>query len=128
MTTVMIRETIDVREYPDMAGEYLRSVFFDQGPMSNRTLFGCYSTFELRPGIVQLPSEPVEDAGECAPSGLEWTCAWEPMDNIKMRYWWDGDGTLEFLFPDGTILHNGDCKKDYVWEVLDGSYDYRSVR
>ena len=38
---------------------------------------------------------------------------------LKINYnWilWDGDGTLEFHFTDGSRLVNDDCKKDYTWE------------
>jgi hypothetical protein len=36
-----------------------------------------------------------------------------------MKYYWDGDGQLEFHFPDGSILMNTDCKKDYRWEYYE---------
>ena len=114
MTTITISDVFDVEEYPDTAGEYLRSVFFDQGPLNNRTALGCYSTFELRHGIETLPDEPVHTGYNF---DLNWRCFRDPVTGVKMRYYWDGDGVLQFTFPDGLVLYNNDCKKTYCWEV-----------
>lgn len=113
MTQITISDTFDVEEYPDTAGEYLRSVFFDQGPLHSRTALGCYSTFELRDGIEPLPDH-LQRSGDWP---ITWRRARQPETGIVMRYYWDGDGVLEFLFPDGTRLVNRDCGKTYGWEA-----------
>lgn len=101
-------------EHTDELGEALRNEFFNQDDGN----YGCYSTFELRDGIEELPSEIVDnDWGD-----YEIKCSvFSKTINDKkviMKYWWDGDGTLEFHFEDGSYLYNGDCKKDYVWEYV----------
>lgn len=88
-------------------GELLRDLFFDQ----NRG-YGCYSTFDLRGGILTLP--PVQNGEE------RWTLAMymDPELKVTMGYWWDGDGSLAFLIqtPESThLLYNSDCKKSSYW-------------
>ena len=117
MTTITISDVFDVEEYPDTAGEYLRSVFFDQGPLNNHTALGCYSTFVLRPSIEELPDEPLSERCRDPDYPMSWTCARDPETRVVMRYYWDGDGVLQFTFPDGLVLYNNDCKKTYCWEV-----------
>ena len=104
-----MRITIDLDSFssPDLVGEVLRDRFFLQD--QSQHLYGCYSTFKLRQEVQSLPPEPVEDD----PS-MVWTRA--ERDGILMRYYWDGDGTLEFVFPDGARVRNTDCKKDHAWE------------
>jgi hypothetical protein len=88
----------------DFCGEALRYLFFsDEG-------FGCYDNFELRKGVKSLPEEYNEDE-EAA-----FTCA--ELNGIKMKYHWDGDGTLLFELPDDIMLYNSDCKKSNVWELM----------
>lgn len=98
--------------HPDELGEALRNEFFNQDTGN----FGCYSTFELRDGIEELPQELFDhDWGDYK---IKINVFRKIIDRKKviMKYWWDGDGTLEFHFEDGSYLYNGDCKKDYVWE------------
>jgi len=98
---------------PNELGESLRNAFFNQ----NENNFGCYSTFELREDVEELPEEIVELSFYNTYT-VPVRCFSKLVDNKKviMKYWWDGDGTLEFHFEDGSYLYNGDCKKDYVWE------------
>jgi hypothetical protein len=84
-------------------------MFFNQ----STGLYGCYSTFELNDDVEEMPPEPV--GGEWN-DGLSWTRA--RLDAIEMRWYWDGDGVLEFRLPDGSWLSNTDCKKDYIWEYM----------
>lgn len=104
--------TIDTeRDSPNVIGEFLRGKFWDQSPNKHyphgRT--GCYSSFDYNADVEPLWLEKEEDGWNY----IEWNCArW---DDVKCRWYWDGDGTIEFLFPDGTVLENTDCKKDYGW-------------
>ena len=107
------------KDNPNMIGELLRNEFFKEeyetylGKKYRKT--GCYSTFNLAEGVEELPGEPVDPN---YPADGTYTVSQKIIDGKKivMKYWWDGDGTLEFHFEDGSLLCNGDCKKDYVWE------------
>lgn len=90
----------------DLLGECLRALFFDQTKG-----FGCYSSFELKPYVTTLPNEPVEDD----PVEFHYTVA--KVHDIKMRYFWDGDGYLEFILPNGKVIFNSDCKCDHGWKI-----------
>lgn len=96
---------------PDVVGEYLRDIFFDQDKG-----YGCYSTFEFRQGVKSLPDEDLVYRDGWMDDRTKWTCA--EYGGIKMRYFWDGDGTLEFHLPDGRIYQNTDCKKARYWELV----------
>jgi len=43
---------------------------------------------------------------------------------IECRYFWDGDGTLIFILPEGKYLINTDCKKDHDWRCVDSPEDF----
>lgn len=90
---------------PNEIGEILRSEFFTDAEKDG---FGCYENFNLQPLVKELPDEIMDED--------KWTCATHL--NIKMMYHWDGDGTLIFVFADGSCLVNTDCKKDYNWEYF----------
>lgn len=104
---------------PDMVGELLRQEFFKEeyetylGKKYRKT--GCYSTFNLAEGVEELPDEPVDPN---YPSDGTYHVSKKIVDGrvVIMKYWWDGDGTLEFHFEDGSLLCNNDCKKDHDWE------------
>lgn len=102
---------------PDHIGEWLRDMFFNQSPeMPHRShsKTGCYSTFELNADVRELPNESESRWG----NNHEYTCAekdFPEVGTIKMRYYWDGDGYLEFLFTDGYTIYNTDCKCSYGW-------------
>ena len=106
-------------DQPNALGEALREVFFDMSDGS----FGCYSTFDLAEGVVPLPESPVCEGhaehtdDECWEGSRMWTRAEKDFSEgrVEMRYYWDGYGVLEFIFGDGTILANGDCKKSHYW-------------
>jgi len=100
---------------PNTIGEYFRDQFFKQ-EINGKYFKGCYSTFELQDSVVKLPDEIVD---KDYPEDSEvYTCAQKIIDNQKivMKYYWDGDGILEFHFEDGSYLENDDCKKDYIWK------------
>lgn len=100
--------TLDTDNYPEFFGEYLRNEFFDQSKG-----FGCYSTFETRSGVIRLSDQydPEEE--------ITWQCFRKTINDVDvdMKYYWDGDGTLCFNFPDGSGLFNNDCKKSSTWEA-----------
>ena len=65
--------------------------------------------------------EKIEDEGRVFNEFAEnedlleiWTRA--ELNGVIMEYFWDGDGFLQFIFPDGSILSNNDCKKSNRWE------------
>lgn len=101
---------------PNLTGETLREITFDQNLRKGTR--GCYSTFDVREGceklndeVVYLPSDPLEN------EDFYWTRYrfWLGAYAVVMRWYWDGDGTLEFIFPDNSVLFNDDCKCDYTW-------------
>lgn len=135
--------SIDARDNPNLVGEHLRHLFFDQNRVGPNYTLGCYSTFKLRENVVELPKQPVP----------EWDCENEPNAflkcdetcenfftcaeifnckkfqisnnrSIKMLYYWDHDGFLSFVLPDGSYLYNSDCKKDYCWKLVDNFESY----
>ena len=94
-------------------GEFLRSKFFNQ-----TNGLGCYSSFILNENVVELPDEDFNGLlWSENPKGMKgediYHCAvW---NGIKMRYYWDGDGYLEFIIDDNTRIYNDDCKKTDRW-------------
>lgn len=90
---------------PNVIGEILRDKFFKQDRENGK--LGCYSTFELREDVKQLPDENNYD------EGINVTVS--KLDDVIMKYYWCGDGTLQFFFDDGQILSNYDAKKTYNW-------------
>lgn len=136
-------------ESPDAVGELLRSVFFDEKMVGSRfggnlRETGCYTTFDWRKDVEELPPLVVRgEMGGKAPShALKWTrgkkkfCTGQSLsrlnpkedsvlyEEVECRWFWDGDGTLVFLFPDGSCLVNEDCKKDHGWEYLEEPPEY----
>jgi hypothetical protein len=105
--------SIDIENNPDAVGEFLRNEFFDQSKGER----GCYSTFEIRPDVIKLKDEPVEDCGDEFTYQVYKKIVQER--NVLMKYYWDGDGTLEFHFTDRSMLINTDCKKDYTWDYIE---------
>jgi len=99
---------------PDVAGELLRELFFDQ---SKKNTLGCYNTFELKEGLTTY-QEDMDDE--------KWTVCIQHFDDLSifMKYHWDGDGTLLFEhYPeldgdDDWGLINDDCKKTGNWEFI----------
>lgn len=129
---------IDARDNPNLVGEHLRHLFFDQNRIGPNYTLGCYSTFKLRENVVELPKQPVPEWGIASYDAEKpivvnddscenrFTCAeLETLGGkIKMLYYWDGDGFLSFILPDGSYLYNSDCKKDYRWELVDSFESY----
>jgi len=95
---------------PNVIGEHLRDEFFD----GER---GCYYTFDLKNDVTELPNELVDSEDD----SLEYNVSQKNInnENIVMKYYWDGDGCLEFHWSDGTVLINTDCKKDHGWRFTD---------
>lgn len=100
-------------DHPNELGEALRNEFFNQDSGG----FGCYSTFEVRPGVLFSGIYPTFMDREISVETRVYTKKVSGIE-VTMQFWWDGDGTLEFHFPDGSYLYNGDCKKDYVWQYI----------
>lgn len=98
--------SIDPRKHPNHCGELLRGLFFAE-------TVGGYTCCEWDKNVKPLPKEKVEFDDD-----LVYTCGQLTIDNhlVKCRWYWDGDGTLQFFFEDGSVLQNTDCKKDYVWK------------
>jgi len=96
---------IDVANNPDLAGELLRNAFFDQSEGR-----GCYVSFKLRDNVKELPSKIIDGIN------FHYACAEFDGKEITMEYWWDGDGSLSFIFEDGCAIQNNDCKKTYNWK------------
>ena len=110
---------------PDAVGELLRYTFFKADREKGEV--GCYMTFDWREGVEPLADLTVTDRWD---DTTVWTRArmrvqhiddhGQPTESqIECRYYWDGDGTLLFLLPDGRCLVNYDCKKDHNWEVAE---------
>ena len=124
----MFKLEVDVHSLPaDVVGEMCRALFW---PPKKEFDFGCYSNFEYGEDVVAFPTvlesaetdlKDNEDFGSM--HDIVWNRAkWKGL--IECRWFWDGDGTLIFIFPDGSSLENSDCKKDYGWyfhhdEVVD---------
>jgi hypothetical protein len=109
---------IDPEKDADAVGEHLRGFFFDQTEGQ-----GCYESFKLNEGVSLLDPQILQEE--------TWTCASLVYrgnticgERIKMMYHWDGDGTLIFIFNDGSGIYNNDCKKDHTWRYLHNCADY----
>lgn len=104
---------IKPQDHPNELGEILRKKFFKKE-------LGCYSCFSLREDVIEYPNYIDAD-------GNSWTCAKLRVTGnevVEMRYFWDGDGTLAFLFQDGRHIENIDCKKTHGWVYYEGNFDY----
>lgn len=102
---------VDSNEDPNQVGELLRRKFFVGDGL------GCYSTFTYASNVEDCGQYTTQDNNKVSVAR---------MDGIEMRWFWDGDGVLGFLFEDGSCILNYDCKKDYRWEPGDVS-DFRST-
>jgi hypothetical protein len=128
--------SIDAKDNPNLVGEHLRHLFFDQNRIGPDYTLGCYSTFKLRENVVELPKQPVPEwdinFGDGAKLKCDETCensfACAELETlggkIKMLYHWSHDGFLSFVLPDGSCLYNSDCKKDYCWKLVDSFEEY----
>jgi|688.fasta_scaffold04876_39 hypothetical protein len=103
---------IDVNdiEDPNLLGESLRDLFF--GTEKGR---GCYENFEVEPGVEYLGEE--RDPTDYTDPEYAVVYKTYQFENIKMMYYWDGDGTLIFILGDRTLMNN-DCKKNYIWDFV----------
>lgn len=109
---------IDAKNNPDMLGELLRQEFFKEEYEVSLGIryrkLGCYSTFEIAEGVVQSEDEPLDEE---FPEEGHYHVFEKFIDGqlVTMKYYWDGDGELDFYFDDG-MLCNDDCKKTYGWK------------
>lgn len=111
------------QDSPNALGEMLRSKFW---PPKKPFEYGCYSNFTYAPYVRELPirREKIADAytdpvyGYFDEEWVEWNRAF--WDDFVCEWYWDGDGTLRFILPDGTRIINTDCKTDYKWEWENG--------
>jgi hypothetical protein len=106
---------------PDLLGETLRDEFFKQELKHTRygdyRQLGCYDTFELKDDVTPLPDELLDEE---YPEDGSYHVFKKMVDGqeIIMKYFWDGDGELEFFFKGG-MISNDDCKKTYGWTFYD---------
>lgn len=108
---------LDPNSYPDIVGELLRDQFFE-----SKLGYGCYSTFVTRSDVIQLPDEDIDPDPDdyYIDNEIHYKVFEKTIDDsqVIMKYYWDGDGTLEFHFSDGSSLYNDDCKKANNWEYF----------
>jgi len=105
---------------PVAVGEFLRSKFWPVvKDKYGYPSLGCYTTFDWGPEVKSLPDR-IEEYNDNFFDGEDnlvkeaWTRG--EWNGIICEYFWDGDGMLRFIFPDGTSIFNSDCKKSYTWE------------
>lgn len=100
-------------------GEALRHYVFVDKDEYGHWVHGCYSTFETRPGFVEIdpdkyPALKSLIGYEDDPSIKKY--AFED-DKVVCMWLWDGDGTLlVYIKGEKTVLVNTDCKSVYEWE------------
>jgi hypothetical protein len=105
-------------------GEVLRGLVFNQKLVKSRYgnyyLTGCYSTFEVNAGFVEIDPHKYPALYEPFAPGDETTVTAYESPEIVAMWYWDGDGDLLiWIKGEKTAVENGDCKKDYVWEEVD---------
>jgi hypothetical protein len=110
---------------PNVLGEYFRELFFKQDRThSTKPTLGCYNTFDLKNNVQPLDDELLDpqypqDGKYSVYSTLFYSPGHNRSIKVIMKYYWGGDGTLEFHFKDinaECYLLNTDCKKTNVWE------------
>lgn len=126
---------IDPELNPDAVGEYLRSSFFDEKIIEKKWYgrsnyipaireTGCYTTFAWQKDVEELPETCIHSASDLEEypefANDKWTRGQKLFHGkyVECRYHWDGDGTLQFVLPSGSILTNDDCKKDHGWDYV----------
>lgn len=125
----MIVDTLKLINNPDVLGELLRDLAFKPVRRKDNTLeLGCYNHFEVKDEWKAFKLSNVEDKIQkvmCDELGFDvlesqsFTIYSHSAENIFMTYFWDGDGTLLFILPNGTVCSNQDCKKNYNWSVYE---------
>lgn len=104
-----------ITDNPDTVGEFCRDRFFNQSDGK----LGCYSTFDLRSSVYSLPKVKDVDGLVWHRAALKDLCNEQHGELTIMEYMWDGDGCLRFIFSNGAILENTDCKHTNGWEWVD---------
>src|SRR5688572_18211850 len=104
---------------PIAVGGALLGKFWDESPTPVHPWGrrGCYSSFEYLPEVQELPDEIETWKSTWGGAEYEEKITWHSAkwNEIVCRWYWDGDGYVEFIFPDGSVLHNGDIKNDDDW-------------
>ena len=114
---------IDLDDLPvDEKGEALRAYVFNQH-QGKHWLRGCYTTFDVNDGFVEIDPNKYPKILEIAKPGFSeyplHITAYEN-DLVVAMWWWDGDGDLTFWIKgEKYALNNSDCKKDYIWEEVE---------
>jgi hypothetical protein len=107
----------------DLAGELLRDLFFDQ-----KGELGCYSTFDLKKGVVDAGRTPIQMVGPDEKIEDDNYYFYNKFvhfnTGIEMRYFWNGDGELIFILPNQTVFANTDCKKTHDWKKYKNWQDF----
>lgn len=120
----MFKLEVDLHSLPaDVVGELCRALFWPKE-------YGCYSNFDYGEDVIVYPSEI--ELMETDPNGygpmmdITWNRAkWKGI--ITCMWFWEGDGHLEFIFPDGSAVVNSDCKKDHGWEWNHDDLNYDKI-
>jgi hypothetical protein len=103
---------------PNLLGEALRDEFFVQEEKQTKfgkyRQLGCYDTFEIKDDVTPLPDELLDND---YPEDGYYHVFSKLIENqeVIMKYFWDGDGELEFFF-EGGFIWNDDCKKTHGWQ------------
>jgi len=112
----------------DEKGEALRGLVFNQNPVKTEwgywPVLGCYSTFELNPGFVEVDPEPYrakfpdffpDEEDEIRVEAYE-------SPEILAIWHWDGDGSLlVWIKGEPAALVNHDCKCTYDWFEMEAN-------
>lgn len=93
--------------YANVIGELLRGCVFDQADGR----LGCYETFTVNHRYVV--SEFFDHVQDRTKGILELFD-----ESLCFQYFCDGDSTLRFIFNNGDILENNDCKKTDGWRLV----------
>lgn len=118
----MMKIEIDLDDYylQDRC-EILRGIVFKQLDERGCYSRGCYSTFVVQPGFVEIDPHKYEGLYRltAASDECDKVTAYENEKLVAMWYW-DGDGTLLFWVKGERIAYvSTDCKKDYEWEIYE---------
>jgi hypothetical protein len=112
---------------PSIAGEILRARVFTQ-----KKGRGCYHDFSTFSDFVKIDITKNTFVymdflkiifghleGDVSKEEIEETQAYENSELFCMWHW-DGDGDLLIYVKDEDVcFYNDDCKKDYVWNMID---------
>ena len=108
----------------DEKGEALRGLVFDQRKFGDYRL-GCYSTFDLSPGFVEVDPEPYrakfpdfypdEEDEEIR------VYACESPEVLAIWYWYGDGSLLVWIKGERTALVSLDCRNTYNWFKMEAN-------